>query len=243
MAAAAAAAISCGMAPGAALGGISENASSAMAYLRADLEFSKGLGNAEPAAVASAERFVVQTVAECPGALTAAPRTGGFSEMRREAGVAVLFAFARPFDVPALAFARRVSRLRWTSRRLTSRVRLLAVDDREEARLLPPDLCADLRTWTAGGYRSVPAETKRVLASQESEGTHVGDEEILRLLRPLENARMSALARSINGSHAQIAHSVDSALPAILKRMATGLGIEGAAASSSLRSHARPPLG
>lgn len=96
---------------------------------------------------------------ECPQAAAKSPQGTQSGELSDEViGAMVLSAYH--LDVPGLkGFVGRIEHLRWSNRHLTREVRIYSEQLEALAVLRPPDICADVRSWAASGYRTVPAST------------------------------------------------------------------------------------
>lgn len=132
------------------------------AYVRARHRLFSALLAGVRSAKAPVTAYVQQVAAECPGVLGAAPHSVEVEDFIAEEAAAFKAALGRSFLPPALAFARAVAPLRWSSGKLTRTIRADANDDVEESRTPAPDLCADYRAWVTSGYRTLPPETERL---------------------------------------------------------------------------------
>jgi hypothetical protein len=95
----------------------------------------------------------------CPLAAAASPQNPQSTQLSNEViGAMVTGAIAS--DIPAIRrFVSAVGHLRWSSRGLTSEVKTYVSQLRTLSSLSQPDVCADVRSWAASGYRTVPAAT------------------------------------------------------------------------------------
>lgn len=95
---------------------------------------------------------------------------------------------------PIRAFVRAVKPLRWSNPKLTRIAQGYAKSLQGLATLPLPDLCGDVRTWSASGFRTVPATTLRFDGHVESiEARTISP----RLLAPFESpSDRGALART-----------------------------------------------
>jgi hypothetical protein len=95
---------------------------------------------------------------------------------------------------PIGAFAQAVRPLRWSNPRLTRLAQSYARSLHELAALPMPNLCGDVRAWSASGFRTIPATTLGFDKRAESIETHTIPP---RLLAPYERpADKSILART-----------------------------------------------
>jgi hypothetical protein len=109
---------------------------------------------------------------ECPGILAGTPLAGpkpatdvpgeyADGKLEFELGFAVLLAPEALHRAGDAQFYDVVRRLRWSNRALTRLLRRLALQSLRQAELPTPDLCGDLRYWTAGGYVRISPATER----------------------------------------------------------------------------------
>ncbi len=66
------------------------------------------------------------------------------------------------------AFVKVVNRLKWSNPAITHAARRFAKGLREMTALQIPDLCADVRSWAAGGFKAVPATTEQYVRHVEA---------------------------------------------------------------------------
>jgi hypothetical protein len=109
---------------------------------------------------------------ECPDVLAGSPLASPEGDTRgpgepadgkvaEELTIAVLDATERLQQPLAKRFYAVVRHLRWSSGALTRLVRDLALEAVRQTEIHEPDLCGDLRFWTASGYTRVSAGTER----------------------------------------------------------------------------------
>jgi hypothetical protein len=136
------------------------------AYLQAVLAERRATATAGSASIAATEALAAQVKRECPGVLAGAPphsKDEPVSDATREIDgeiVDATFGAAERVVHPILeTFDRTVSRLRWSSRKLTRLLRSLAREAAVQSGIPTPDLCSDLRYWVASGYTKLSAGT------------------------------------------------------------------------------------
>jgi hypothetical protein len=61
-----------------------------------------------------------------------------------------------------------VNRLKWSNPAITRAARKFTKGLREMAALPIPDLCGDVRSWAAGGFKAVPATTEQYVRHVEA---------------------------------------------------------------------------
>jgi hypothetical protein len=203
------------------------NSAATLNFLRADHVFAQAVRTKIPAAQTSANSFVTEVAAECPHILGDAPHTAGFGQLASEASLAILDVFDRPLVQAGVVFAERVERLRWSSRPLTRLVHVHAAEERAEARVAPPHLCADLNAWKASDYRTVPQGTETFVRTYLAarEGPEASDEAILGKLTPYERPSMRVLARAVKHLEAQSAPLLREAIAGPIARLSEALDV------------------
>jgi hypothetical protein len=203
-----------------------DDASSTLAYLRAEKAFGKALADGIPAAKRSAKGFLGRLTAECPKVLAKAPASGGFSSLYAEALFGLAGALVEPFEPTARAFARRIGHLRWRSAKLTHLVHALAVGERVDVAIPVPHVCADMSAWVAGDYKAVPGETRAFLRSWEArERPSPPRSEILKRLAPYEDPSMRTLARLAVKRRSQAERRFAVLLESTAAQLGTALGL------------------
>ncbi len=85
-----------------------------------------------------------------------APQNHDSEQLTNEVVGALTIAAYQPDTDSMGAFARAVRGLHWSNRMLTHTVRTYATKLQGFATLAPPDICADVKAWAAGGFRRCP---------------------------------------------------------------------------------------
>jgi hypothetical protein len=96
---------------------------------------------------------------ECPDVGAGSPQNEESQKLSYEAAGALWSAGYGANAGPIRAFVRKVKPLRWSNPKLTRIARSYARSLLELATLALPDLCGDVRAWSASGFRTVPAAT------------------------------------------------------------------------------------
>ncbi len=97
-----------------------------------------------------------QIAAECPNVAAGSPEDTDSEQLSNELVGAMTVAGIVP-DAHAVArFARAVAVLHWSNGVLTRKVHSYAARLMTLSVLAEPDMCADVRAWVAGGYRTLP---------------------------------------------------------------------------------------
>jgi len=129
-------------------------------YLQADYT----LARAARSHLASSERAPVSVVLaqvqhECPLVAAGSPQEVDSEQLSNEVVGAIVLSAYRP-DLQAIRqFIGAVSSLRWSSRALTRTVQGYAGKLRTLSALAAPALCADVRSWIASSFATLPAST------------------------------------------------------------------------------------
>jgi hypothetical protein len=110
-------------------------------------------------------------------------------------------------DAHAIAvFARTVEGLRWSSRTLTRAVHTYAAKFQRLLALAPADICADVKSWVASGYQTLPPST--VAFNKVYYANSIEAEEVpLRLLAPYERPAQVSLLRRTKRLEAPLANA------------------------------------
>ncbi len=201
-------------------------------YLRASDVFERDVHAELGVSIAAIEERAKRIAAECPLALTYAPRDTAFEELGYEASFTLLLAGEAPVRSPALALARAIGHLLWSNPKLTHLVHGLALEERELTSILPPDFCAEIAAWKASAYVALPAGAQKFVMqvtmlessatggpSEESEAT------IMHLLRRYEDPAERQAAARIERLEALIEKRFDAAVIDAQARLASALGV------------------
>jgi hypothetical protein len=182
------------VAPGAAMAE-SADAAATQKYIQANYALVQ-VGVAKLGAGRAALRAVrSQIEGECPRAAAESPQNPDSTELSNEIiGAMVLSAYHT--DIPAgQSFVRAAGGLRWSNHRLTSTIHSYVSKLKVLIALPPPNVCADVRSWVASGYQTLPATTARF--DQQFMPNWVALGELPRALAPYERAgQRSVITRS-----------------------------------------------
>ncbi len=163
-----------------------QNAASAVAYLRAQLEYEQAFVADASNIRAAADQYVEQLKRECLGALSGAEAlqnleastTRAFGEqalareqleiLGEELSVAVERAAYAAARQAGLSFLRAVQALHWEDRQLGAA--LLAGAQRSVTALqtMPQPICADAQAWVASGHRRLSEDSRAFVAEREA---------------------------------------------------------------------------
>jgi len=115
-----------------------------------------------PVAQDRIERYNSKLAGECPDVGAGTPETEASEPMSGEVAAALWSISYGAAAGPIKTFARAISPLHWTNPRFNRAVHHLAATLTELATLRMPDLCADVRAWTASGFTTVPQDVLEI---------------------------------------------------------------------------------
>ena len=149
------AAIALLLAPSAALAN-QQDVAATHAYINANFAMSRAGVARIRTAQAGVEALDRKLGAECPLAGKGTPEIEASQPMSYEVAVALWSVAYGASAGPIRTFAKAVRSLRWSNPRITRLAQSYAASLSAMATLPLPDLCADVRAWTASGFRVVP---------------------------------------------------------------------------------------
>jgi hypothetical protein len=129
------------------------------AYLGANYAFLRAVHAREGTVAANVAKLNQGFAATCPRVGEGSPQNEESQHMSYEVAGALWATLYRTDANQVQAFLRAVRPLRWTNASITHIERSYATSLRELAALRMPDLCGDVRAWSAGGFKTVPAST------------------------------------------------------------------------------------
>lgn len=140
---------------------------------------------------------------ECAMAAAASPQNPDSTQLSNELiGAMVLSAYRT--DVSAgTNFINAVNGLRWSNHRLTNAIQSYVGKLKVLSTLAIPNVCADVRAWVAGDYRTLPASTVRFDQQFMPNWVAVG-ELPAQLLAPSERPDQQAVLRRTSQFEAQL---------------------------------------
>jgi hypothetical protein len=175
-----------------------DDVTSTQAYVQANYTLVQGARTRIASSEAALKGVLGQVRRECPKAALGSPQNHDSEQLSDEVVGAIVLAGLRP-NVPAVhVFTHSVARLKWSSRKLTSTLQSYARKLNTLSALAPPDLCADVRQWVAGGYQTLPASTVSFDARYTPAWVALG--ELPRSLAPFERPAEHGLLRRSNQS-------------------------------------------
>ncbi|HEV7937592.1 MAG TPA: hypothetical protein VGP18_06160 [Solirubrobacteraceae bacterium] len=99
--------------------------------------------------------------AECPDVGAGSPQSEEEQKLSYEVAGA-LWATGYHTDIKVIrSFVKAVAPLSWSNPTITRDVRKFTKGLQQMGALPVPNLCGDVRTWAAGGYKAVPADTEQ----------------------------------------------------------------------------------
>ncbi len=173
----------------------SPNSASTHAYIQANFALARQAVARIGTTQASVVRFKQRLSHECGQVGAGSPQNEETQKLSLEAAGA-LWSLSFGADANAIhAFVRAVKPLRWSSPKLTSIAQGYANSLGGLAALTTPDLCGDVRAWSASGFRTVPAST--IAFDRRVEATEGHGSVSPRLLAPyVQPADRSVLERT-----------------------------------------------
>jgi hypothetical protein len=171
-----------------------QDIASTHAYIQANFAFARASEARVGTTQASIVRLKRQLGRECRDAGAGSPQNEESQKLSYEVAGA-LWSVSYGADAgPIRAFARVVRPLRWSNPKLTRIAQGYASSLQALAALPMPNLCGDVRAWSASGFRTIPATTIRFDQHVESITGHTIPP---RLLIPYEHpADRSILERT-----------------------------------------------
>ena len=145
------------VAPAAALAG-SQDVTSTHAAIAADHALDHARLQMIAATQAKVESYRARLAAECPNAGAGSPENEAEEPMSAEVADALWSIAYGAAAGPIGRFAKVIDPLRWTSGRFSQAIHTLASSLSGLSKVRLPDLCADVRAWTASGFETVPPD-------------------------------------------------------------------------------------
>lgn len=203
------------------------------AYLRASEAYVHSGQQLMGKMIDAIDAYEGEVAAQCPGALTYAPRDASFAQLAEELARALWYAQAAPERLPLLRSARAIGHLRWSDRRITRLVRSEAAEERADAALVLPDVCDAIKAWQASAYATLPTSVTAFLRHTEAivAGALVGSSEepreilILHLLTRYEGPAERRIGRDVKRHYAQIGKRLGTAAEAASRKLAAAMGV------------------
>lgn len=184
----------------------SENANATRAYIHANYVLVRAARSNLAAGEAALRSLARQITGECPLAAAASPENHDSEQLSNEVAGGLTVLAYRPDAAAITAFTRAVEGLHWSNRGLTRTVKTYAAQLKGLATLATPDVCGDVKAWTAGGFQTLPASTSQF--DQRYYAVDIEAEEVpLRLLAPYESASEASLLHRTKQLEAPLAEA------------------------------------
>jgi hypothetical protein len=137
----------------------SSNAASTQAYLRANYALVQHFAARIPSAEMELNGVLAGVRAECPAAAAGSPEDVDSEQLSNEVIGTMVTSVVQHNLAPILAAIRAVAPLRWSSAALTNSIRAESAKGKVLSTLAIPDLCAEVKAWTASGFQTLPSST------------------------------------------------------------------------------------
>lgn len=135
------------------------NGAATSAYLRANYQLVKVARANLSTSVAGYRSVLAHVRSACPKAAVKSPQDPESTELSNEVIGTMVLTAGKP-DLSAIrTFLHAVAGLRWSSASVTRAVSGYTSMLSKLYRLSPPNLCGDVGSWAASGYRTLPAST------------------------------------------------------------------------------------
>jgi hypothetical protein len=112
-----------------------------------------------PRGLAAAKRYAGAIASQCPRAAAGSPQNGQSEQLDDELIGGMTVAGYSVAAAPIARFKRAVDGLHWSNGRLTRAVSTFAAKLQKLSTLTPPNVCGDIQSWAASGYKTLPAST------------------------------------------------------------------------------------
>jgi hypothetical protein len=145
--------------PALAAGAGGGDAASTAAYVSANYTLVSSARSKLKRSEATLQVLLARVRRECPQVAAGSPQDTDSEQLTFELVGAMTLVALKPNLTAVDAYTRAVAPLRWSSSKLTATVRTYTRQLRAQSRLAAPNVCADVRAWVAGGYRTLPAGT------------------------------------------------------------------------------------
>jgi hypothetical protein len=233
--------------------------------LQAVYAYEQSVISTKPDATLAVERLAGKLAGECPGVLKNAPRESPRSIFTSRPGArqqgeanrtirqrsaldlelsrAVAVALLEPDRAAALAHARAIASLHWSSGSLTRYVHAKAAQLESAAKGPLPSICADMTVWVASDYKRLSPATRALVRQRDSLERSLSETDATarpdptEILRSSEGPHERALARRIRRLEQKI-RSFLKTLEPVLERLSSELGV-----STGRQEREQPPQG
>ena len=135
------------------------DAASTRAYLRANYSLVQAAVSRTRPIEAALHGVLTRVRNECPNAAGGSPQDPESTQLSNEVIGALVTAAVALDPGAGRRFAGEAGHVSWSDHALTAAVRSYARKVATVVALAPPNLCADVRSWAATGFRTLPAST------------------------------------------------------------------------------------
>jgi hypothetical protein len=137
----------------------SSNAASTQAYLQANYALVQHFAARIPSTEMELNGVLAEIRRECPAAAAGSPQDVDSEQLSNEVIGTMVTTVVQHNVAPILAAVREVAPLRWSSAALTNSIRAESAKGKVLSSLAVPDLCAEVKAWTASDFQTLPAST------------------------------------------------------------------------------------
>jgi hypothetical protein len=181
-----------------------QDAAATHAVIVADYALARASVADIPVAQANVQQYNRRLARECPDAGAGTPETEASSPMSKEVAAALWSVSYGTTAGPIARFGRAIRSLHWTNARFEGAVHTYARNLSGLATLPLPDLCGDVRSWTASGFHTVPGN---VITLDEHVEPLTVPEIPWRLVAPYEQGRDASLVAYIKRAELKTAEA------------------------------------
>jgi hypothetical protein len=171
----------------------SADTTNAHAYLEANYKLMKYADSHIPQGEAAIAGVVRQVRSECPKAAAESPQDTDSEQLSNEVIGSIVTSVVKKGLGEARSFVRSVAPLRFSNRGLNRTIHAYAAKVKVLTTLAEPHVCADVKAWTASGFKTLPAAT--VAFDKRFIPAWVGAGELPASLAPYEPAGDRGLVR------------------------------------------------
>jgi hypothetical protein len=132
---------------------------STQSYVRADYALVRYASGRIHSAEASLAGILSGVRHECPLAAAESPQDSESEQLSNEVIGTMVTTAIRPGLAQGRTFIRAAKPLHWSNRGLTHQIQTYVANLKTMSELAIPHLCADVKSWVASGYKTLPAAT------------------------------------------------------------------------------------
>jgi hypothetical protein len=180
-------------------------------YIEADYALLRTVhANIHPSELAVAQ-FIHSIEGECPKAAEESPQNKESEALTNEIGDALSLILYHSNSVAVAHFVQSIKSLHWSNHKLTHIADKYAKSLSELSTLPAPNICADVQSWTASGFQTVPASTTQFDQHLEAiEAQAVSPKLLARYEKPSDKAlalRMTRLETQLDRDESSLGYS------------------------------------